>query len=136
MPDARPIHPGLFADGPDGPHLLAGRCPACDRLHFPATAICPYCGVDGAGTVAVGARGRLWLWTVVTSRPPGYRGPVPFGFGVVELDDAALRVVTRLTATRLDGLHDRLPVRLVLESLFTDDEGADVVSWAYRPEDV
>lgn len=135
MPAARPIHPGLFVDGPSGPRLLAGRCAACERLHFPASDVCPYCGADAAGTAAVGATGRLWLWTIVNSRPPGYRGAVPFGFGVVELDDAGLRVVTRLTVTTLDGLRERLPMRLTLATLCTDDDGTDVISWAYVPED-
>ncbi len=135
MPEGRPIHPGLFVDGPTGPRLLAGRCAACAKLHFPASDVCPYCSADAAGAEPVGAAGRLWLWTVVNTRPPGYRGPLPFGFGVVELDDGGLRVVTRLTATRLDGLREQLPVRLELDTLFTDDDGTPVVSWAYRVED-
>jgi uncharacterized OB-fold protein len=135
MPEARPIHPGLFVDAADGPRLLAGRCAACDRLHFPASHVCPYCGADAAGTAQVGGTGLLYLWTVVNSRPPGYGGPLPFGFGVVELPDAGLRVVTRLASTRLDELRERLPMRLILDTLFTDDEGRPVVTWAYRPED-
>ena len=64
--------------------------------------------------------------------PPGYRGPVPYGFGVVELDDG-LRVIARLTEARLDRLRPGLPVRLVLEPLFTDDEGRAVISYAFAP---
>ena len=30
--------------------------------------------------------GRLWAWTAVTAAPPGYEGPVPYGFGIVELE--------------------------------------------------
>ncbi|HEV7733107.1 MAG TPA: OB-fold domain-containing protein [Candidatus Binatia bacterium] len=134
MSTARPITPGLFRDEPDGPRLLAGRCAACSRLHFPATSTCPYCGTADATPAAIGARGTLWLWTVVSTRPPGYRGPVPFGFGVVELADDGLRVVTRLTEADLASLRHGLPMRLVLDTLFTDDEGADVVSYAYQPE--
>lgn len=135
MSTARPITPGLFTDDADGPRLLAGRCAVCARLHFPASTVCPYCGAADAAPAALGARGTLWLWTVVASRPPGYRGPVPFGFGVVELEDGGLRVVTRLTEARLETLRQGLPVRLVLDTLFTDDDGHDVVSYAYQPED-
>ena len=66
------------------------------------------------------------------SAPPGYPGPVPYGFGVVELDDG-LRVITRLTEARLDRLRPGLAVRLVLEPLFTDDEGRAVISYAFAP---
>lgn len=135
MSSSRPITPALYDVGPDGPRLLAGRCVDCARLHFPATDTCPYCGVAGAAVVAVGERGTLWLWTVVASRPPGYRGPLPYGFGVVELDDVELRVVTRLTETHLDRLHEGLRMRLVVEPLFSDDDGVEVTSYAYRPED-
>lgn len=134
MSTARPISPGLFRDEADGPRLLAGRCVACARLHFPASSTCPYCGTDGATPAAIGARGTLWLWTVVSTRPPGYRGPVPFGFGVVELADGGLRVVTRLTAAHLDSLSHAMPMRLVLDTLFTDDDGVAVVSYAYEAE--
>lgn len=134
MPEPRPIHPGLFVDDVDGPRLLAAHCAACDRLHFPAGTVCPYCAADGCRERRVGPAGRLWLYTAVTSRPPGYRGEVPFGFGVVELPDG-LRVVARLTEARLDCLRDGLPVRLVIAELFRDDADCPVLSYAFRPED-
>jgi uncharacterized OB-fold protein len=81
----------------------------------------------------VGPRGRLWLWTAVTTRPAGYRGPVPYGFGVVELDDG-LRVVTRLTEPDPSRLRPGLPVTLAVEPLFADEDGTPVLSWAFRPE--
>jgi len=129
----RPITDGLFTDGPDGPRLIAGRCAACGGLHFPRGPVCPYCAADGCEERLVGPAGRLWLYTAVGSRPPGYRGPVPYGFGIVELD-GGLRVVTRLTEPRLDRLRPGQPMRLVLEALHTDDDGRAVVSYAFRPE--
>lgn len=135
MPDARPVAPDLFVVAPDGARLLAGRCRSCARHHFPASPICPWCGTDGAAPEPVGPTGRLWLWTVVTSRPPGYCGELPFGFGVVELDGIGLRVVTRLAETRLERLRDGLPMRLVVEHLCTDDDGTAVQTWSFAPAD-
>ena len=134
MPDSRPITPGLFRDDDGGPHLLTGRCRRCARRHFPVAPTCPYCGADGCLETPAGPRGRLCLYTVVLTAPPGYRGPVPYGFGVVEVDDG-LRVITRLTESRPERLRPGLAVHLVLEPLFTDDEGRAVVSYAFRPED-
>ena len=133
MPGARPIAEGLFTDGAQGPRLRTGRCVACEKPHFPAADVCPYCGADGCTTVELGPEGRLYLFTVVQSRPPGYRGEVPYGFGVVELD-GGLRVVTRLTETRLERLRPGLPMHLVLEPLCADDDGTTVLGWAFRPE--
>jgi hypothetical protein len=45
-------------------------------------------------------------------------------------------VVTRLTEHRLERLRPGLGMRLVVEPLFTDDEGRPVLSYAFRPEDV
>jgi uncharacterized OB-fold protein len=131
--DARPIAPGLFADGPDGPRLLAGRCGACGKPHFPVGPVCPYCGADGCREERAGPDGRLWLYTAVASRPPGYTGAVPYGFGVVELP-GGLRVISRLTEHRLERLRPGLAMRLVLETLHDDADGRPVVTYAFRPE--
>jgi uncharacterized OB-fold protein len=128
--DARPIAPGLF--DVDAGRLIAARCVRCAKLHFPASAVCPYCAADGCDETRVGAHGRLRLFTAVANPPPGYRGALPFGFGVVEVEDG-LCVVTRLTEARLERLRPGLPMRLVIEPLFSDAEGP-VLSWAFAPE--
>jgi hypothetical protein len=129
--DPRPITTGLFDAG--GPCLLAGRCGACGKPHFPAGTTCPYCSAADCTLIRVGPEARLRLFTAVRTAPPGYRGPVPYGFGVVELA-GGLCVVTRLTEARLDRLTPGLPMRLVLEALHTDDDGRPVISYAFCPE--
>jgi len=133
MPPRRPIAPGLFSDGPDGPRLLAARCLSCAALHFPASPTCPYCGTENASQTPVGPEGRLHLCTVVANRPPGYRGPLPYGFGVVELREG-LRVITRLTESDPARLRPGLAVTLVIEPLFTDDDGTQVLAYAFAPD--
>jgi len=133
MPPPRPIAPGLFSNGPDGPRLLAARCLSCAGLHFPASSTCPYCGAENARETPVGPEGRLRLCTVVTNRPPGYRGSLPYGFGVVELTNG-LRVITRLTESDPARLRPGLAVTLVVEPLFTDDDGTEVLSYAFAPQ--
>jgi len=134
MPGTRAITEGLFVIEGDGPRLLAGRCAACGKLHFPAAPVCPYCGADGARETRVGPAARLCLYTAVLSRPPGYRGEVPYGFGVAELE-GGLRVIARLTESRLERLRPGLALSLVVEPLCTDDDGTAVLSYAFRPEE-
>jgi uncharacterized OB-fold protein len=105
----------------------------CGQLHFPRGSVCPYCGTAEAVPTEVGPAARLWVYTAVGNRPPGYRGEVPYGFGVVELE-GGLRVVARLTEARLDRLRPGLPMQLVIEPLFADDDGRPVLSYAFRPE--
>jgi uncharacterized OB-fold protein len=130
---SRPIAPGLFTETDSGPRLVAGACPGCARFHFPATPSCPYCGHDACDERRIGATGTLFLYTTIATRPPGYRGPLPYGFGVVELPEG-LRVVTRLTKSDPTRLRAGLAMRLVVEPLFTDDDGTAVLSWAFAPE--
>lgn len=133
MGETFPVTSGLFTTSGEGQgRLLGGRCPACARLHFPRAAICPYCSADGCVEEALGELGTLYLYTVVQNRPPGYRGEVPFGFGVVELPEG-VRIISRLTETRLDRLRSDMPVRLVIVPLHVDDQGRQVVSYAFAP---
>ena len=133
MDAPRPIAPGLFTDDGAAPRLVATRCAACARLQFPASDTCPYCGHDVTHPAAVGGTGTLYLYTTVSTAPPGYRGPLPFGFGVVELPEG-LRVITRLTETDLAALRPGLPMRLDVAPLYTDDDGTPVLSYAYAPD--
>lgn len=127
-----PVHDGLFTDIVP-PHLLGGRCRACTHLHFPAAAICPYCSSDETEAAELSGTGRLWAWTAVTHPPPGYRGEVPYGFGVVELPEG-LRVITRLTEADPGRLHPDQAMHLVVELLHRDDDDRPVVTYAFAAD--
>jgi uncharacterized OB-fold protein len=130
----RSIAPDLFdPDAPDGPVLHGGYSPTSGLHHFPRFARCPYTGADDVEPAALPATGTLWLWTAVTAAPPGYTGPVPFGFGVVELP-IGLRVITRITEADPAALDAGMPVRLVAEVVAVDDDGTEVVAWAFAPD--
>jgi uncharacterized OB-fold protein len=127
-----PVREGLFT-GTDPPRLLGGRCLACGHHHFPTADICPYCASDETEAAELSTEGRLWAWTAVTHPPPGYRGPVPYGFGVVELPEG-IRVITRLTVADPGALEVDQPMHLVIEPLHTDDDGRPVVGYAFAPD--
>jgi len=133
MPTPRPITGGLFETTQDGPYLRAARCGTCDKLQFPAAPTCPYCGGDRTTPTLVGPAGVLRLFTVVANRPPGYRGPLPYGFGVVELHGTDLEVIARLTQADPARLRPGLPVTLVIEALCEDDDGTPVLTYAFAP---
>jgi uncharacterized protein len=126
-----PVRAGLFTDT-DPPRLLGSRCRACGRSLFPRTETCPYCAAADTEEVELSAEGSLWAWTAVTAAPPGYRGEVPYGLGVVELADG-LRVVSRLTEADPAALRSGQPMTLVLVPLHTADDGRDVVGYAFSP---
>lgn len=129
------VAPGLFTIG-DQPHLLGSCCESCGAQLFPATDGCPYCGSVAVSPCELPTTGRLWAWTAVSSSPPGYGGPVPYGFGVVELGER-IRVITRLTESDPAALEFGQPMHLVLVDIASPDgshaaEDA-VLTWAFEP---
>ncbi len=76
--------------------LVGGHSPASGHYHFPLFDVCPYSGATDVERVLLSRDATLWAWTAVTAAPPGYGGPVPYGFGVVELVPEKLRIITRL----------------------------------------
>jgi uncharacterized OB-fold protein len=129
------IEPGLFRDDGRGPRLIGARCSSCGQRFFPYGDTCPWCGADGTAEVLLAATGTLWAWTAVTAPPPGYSGAVPYGFGVVQLDDG-VRVITRLTESDPAAVRFGQPMALVLETVDHDDAGNDIVTWAFDPVEV
>jgi uncharacterized OB-fold protein len=117
------------------PRLIGGSCATCDRRSFPVATTCAWCGADTVTTVDLAPTGRLWGWTAVTAAPPGYEGRIPFGFGVVELDDG-LRVITRLTEPDPSVLTYGQRMHLVADRVGSDEDGSDVVAWAFAPGEV
>jgi uncharacterized OB-fold protein len=128
---ARAITAGMFELHDDGTiTLVGGYSPSSGKYHFPLLESCPYTGATDVETVELSSDATLWLWTAVTAAPPGYAGPVPFGFGVVELTRERLRVITRLTEADPSQLTFGQPMRLVADTLPGED--GDVVTWAFE----
>ena len=135
MSEALAVKEGLFEAGADGSaRLICGHCAACGRHHFPRAAVCPYCSADDCGERRLGPCASIWLHTTVTNRPRGYRGAVPFGFGVVELPEG-LRVISLLAETDAARRRFGQPGRLVVHPLHRDDDGRQVVTYAFAGDE-
>ena len=118
----------LLEVGVDGTANLLGGYSATSGLHhFPLGPICPYSGAEDVMAVSLPTTGRLWLWTAVTAAPPGYEGPIPYGFGIVELDGIGLRVLGRLTEPDPAALSEGQVMHVVAEQL------GDLQVWAFAP---
>lgn len=132
MSTAVSIQPEVFEVRADGSvALIGGYSPTSGQYHFPRQAVCPYTGAGDVERVELSTTATLWVWTAVTAPPPGYDGPVPYGFGVVELARERLRVVTRLTERDPGALELGQPMRLVPDVVASDADGNDVVVWAF-----
>ena len=133
-----PIAEGIFTDD-DEPQLLGSTCGACEIVTFPAQGSCPRCASTDMREQPLARRGRLWAWTTQSFPPPSppYLGPtgkdfVPFGVGYVELP-GEVKVESRLTESDPAALEAGMEMELVLVPFRTDDDGNEVVTFAFRP---
>jgi len=123
----KPVADGLFEVGDDGAiSLIGGYSPTSRKYHFPLLDTCPYSGARDVHRVELSREGTLWAWTAVTAAPPGYDGPVPYGFGVVELAAEQLRVITRLRESDPSALRFGQTMMLV-----PDELPGGAVTWAF-----
>jgi len=122
------IAEGLFELDADGAiALVGGYSPTSRQYHFPLLDTCPYSGATDVERVLLSREATLWAWTAVTAPPPGYEGPVPFGFGVVELVAERLRIITRLRESDPSQLTYGQNMTLVADEL-----PGGVVTWAFE----
>jgi len=132
-----PIAEGLFAGSLDTPRLLGSRCGACGETTFPAQTGCPSCTAQGCQEVELSSRGTLYTWTVQRfPPPPPYAGDVenftPFAVGYVELPEG-VRVEARLLEADASRLSIGMEMELAIEPFAVDDEGREVVTFAFAP---
>jgi uncharacterized OB-fold protein len=120
------------------PQLIGSSCGSCGATAFPAQQRCPKCSVGDMSQVLLPRRGTLVAWTTQGFPPgPPYKGPtgkafVPFGVGLVELGDV-IRVEGRLTENDPAKLEFGMPVELTMIPFATDDDGDEIVTFAFKP---
>ncbi len=134
-----PVAEGVFTWPSDAPQLIGSRCRACEIVTFPAQDSCPRCASTAMEEQLLSRRGRLWAWTTQDFPPPSppYTGPtgkafVPFGVGYVELP-GEVKVETRLTESDPAVLAVGMEMELVVVPFRADDDGNDVVTFAFQP---
>jgi uncharacterized OB-fold protein len=136
----RALDESLFTWPSDEPRLIGARCADCGAKTFPAQGACPRCTSSAMEQVLLPRTGTLWTWTVQGFRPksPPYRGDdtaatfEPYGVGYVDLD-GELMVEARLTENDPDRLAIGAAMELALVPLYRDDDGAEVLTFAFRP---
>ena len=134
-----PVAEGVFTWPSDEPQLIGSRCTVCGIVTFPTQDSCPRCVSTEMEGQLLSRRGRLWAWTTQDFPPPSppYTGPtgkafVPFGVGYVELP-GEVKVETRLTESDPEVLALGMEMELVVVPFRTDDDGNEVVTFAFRP---
>jgi uncharacterized OB-fold protein len=126
----------------ENPHLIGSTCGKCAATVFPVQQRCPKCSAGEMSDVLLPQRGTLVAWTTQGFPPgPPYMGAtgkdfVPFGVGLVQLgmgDEAVIRVEGRLTENDPEKLQFGQKVELTMVPFATDDDGNEIVTFAFQP---
>ncbi|MFF7388076.1 Zn-ribbon domain-containing OB-fold protein [Streptomyces scabiei] len=135
MRTTRLIDENLF-DSVDPARLVGAHCGRCGTVVFPRQTSCPRCPAGSMSAHVLPVRGRIWSWTLQAFPPkPPYRPPTggyqPYHVGYVDL--GAVLVETRLAVPRTE-IRIGLPVRLITVPAFHDEDGTEVLTFAFRPD--
>jgi len=114
------------------PHLIGSKCKNCGEVTFPKQPWCANCGGE-TDELLLSSTGKLYSFTNVNNPvPEGYKGPIPYGVGVVEVD--GVRVMSFLTEPDPEKLRIGMTMALVIETLFVDEEGNKVIGFTWRAQ--
>lgn len=136
--DMLPTIPGLYqVDDQGQPALTGTRCGGCGTYYFPVALGCrnPDCDATDLTEVPFGRRGVLFSYTVQQYRPPAMFQVddwKPYPLGLVDVTEN-VRIMAIIDTEAFDELTIGMPVELVIDRLFTDDEGQAHSVFKYRP---
>lgn len=131
-----PIKEGLWIALPSEEiRLLGKRCLSCGEVFPPGRArnFCIRCQQKKLEEIELCPLGRVVSFTVAMQPPAGgfYHGPVPYCYGLVELDDG-VRILAGLGRS-VEQLGIGMRVKLVIETLYEDQGGNNIQVFRFRP---
>lgn len=136
-----PAVEGWFTWPPsEQPHLIGSRCKRCGDYFFPKVRFCgnPKCRGSELEEALLSRKGRLYTYTInYFPAPPPYVPPdpfVPYAIAVMELERERMKIQGQIVSGyELDKLKIGMETEVVLETLYKDSTGNDVVVWKFRP---
>jgi uncharacterized OB-fold protein len=130
-----PVEEGLFTmpDAPGGFHLIGGKCKICGAISFPMKKRCIKCYKPGVEAIALSPRGKVSTWTVINMKPIGYKDKVPYILAEVYLPED-LHVRSQIAGDNPEKPTLKIgdQVEAVLEHIYVDENGNDVVCYKYK----
>lgn len=128
----------LFQWEADGVHLRSARCGSCGTCFFPEyhEQHRPGCSREGVEKILLGRIGKLASYTVQHYMPPlpfrTEKDITPYPIGMVEFPEG-IQVVGIMVDYTEDDLVLGRDVETTTFTLYRDDQGQEVVTWAFRP---
>jgi uncharacterized OB-fold protein len=115
-------------------HLIGSKCKECGEIAFPKQSTCLNCQSESVEEILLGPGAKLYSFTNVNNPvPEGYKGPLPYGVGLLEFPEG-IRVEALLTESDPERIKIGMEMVLVVEKLFEDDDGNEVIGFRFRPK--
>mgnify|MGYP001077533632 FL=1 len=133
-----PALPDLFIITEKGAQLMSARCNSCGTYFFPAyhEQHRPGCLRQGIERVLLSREGTLVSYTIQYYMPPPpfktEKDITPYVVGLVEFPEG-IQVVGIVMDCPLDELKIGMMMETATFTLYPDDEGQDIVTWAFQP---
>ena len=122
------------------PHLIASRCKSCGDYFFPKVKSCgnPKCMSSDLEEALLSRKGKLYTYTInYFQPPPPYVSPdpfVPYATAVMELEKEKMKIQGQIVSGYdFEKLKISMEMEVVLETLYKDSQGNDVMVWKFRP---
>ncbi len=134
-----PAVEGAFTWPSTEPRFIASRCKQCGTVSFPKSSVCrnPKCmkKTDVEESLLT-RRGKLLSYTLICyTPPPPFVAPqpfVPFPIGEVAFPEG-IAIIGQLVGKKYEDLKIGMEVEMVVDKLFEDEKGDEVVGWKFRP---
>jgi len=127
----------LFEVTPDGVFLLSAKCNECGTYFFPQyhAQHRPGCSRKGVEKVFLSNKGKLASYTIQHYMcPPPFKTTeniTPYGIGLVEFPEG-IQVAGLIVEGDLDELKVGVDMETTTYTLYKDEEGRDVLTWAFK----
>jgi uncharacterized protein len=135
---AIPALPDLFTTVEDGVHIMSARCASCGTYFFPRyhEQHRPGCSREGVENVLLNREGKLASYTIQYYLPPlpfkTAHDITPYAIGLVEFPEG-IQITGIVVDCAPEKLMIGLPVETTTLTLYQNEGGEDVVTWAFQP---
>ena len=133
-----PVIDGVFNLTPQGIRLIGVKCQECGAVAFPKTVILhrPGCQKNLIKEILLSQRGTVKSFTIQRYEPPPlFKSPQPFkpyAIGSIELKEG-IEVDGIIANCEFEDINLGMKVETIFYKLYEDDNGNDVVTYAFRP---
>lgn len=133
-----PNLPDLFVETADGASIMSARCNTCGTCFFPKyhQQHRPGCSREGVEEILLSEQGTLASYTIQHYMcPPPFKTEeeiTPYVIGLVEFPEG-IQVAGIVKNCDHDKLKIGMPMNTTAFTLFHNEEGQSVTTWAFKP---